>query len=32
MLRNGNATAAIIFLHGLGDTGHGWSSLIDEIR
>jgi len=30
--RNGRATASIIFLHGLGDTGHGWSSLIDEIR
>lgn len=26
------ATASIIFLHGLGDTGLGWSSLIDDIR
>uniref|UniRef100_A0A915Q0X6 Transmembrane 9 superfamily member n=1 Tax=Setaria digitata TaxID=48799 RepID=A0A915Q0X6_9BILA len=26
-------TASIIFLHGLGDTGHGWSSVFaDEIR
>ncbi|KAL3998947.1 Acyl-protein thioesterase 1 domain protein [Acanthocheilonema viteae] len=26
-------TATIIFLHGLGDTGHGWSSVFaDEIR
>ncbi|KAG5675520.1 hypothetical protein PVAND_005416 [Polypedilum vanderplanki] len=30
--KNGKATASIIFLHGLGDTGHGWSSTIDEIR
>uniref|UniRef100_A0A0N5AL58 palmitoyl-protein hydrolase n=1 Tax=Syphacia muris TaxID=451379 RepID=A0A0N5AL58_9BILA len=26
-------TATVIFLHGLGDTGHGWSSVFkDEIR
>ncbi|EEB10488.1 Acyl-protein thioesterase, putative [Pediculus humanus corporis] len=25
-------TATIIFLHGLGDTGHGWSSAISSIR
>lgn len=29
----GKHTATIIFLHGLGDTGHGWSSVFaDEIR
>jgi lysophospholipase-2 len=28
----GQAKASIIFLHGLGDTGAGWASLIDEIR
>lgn len=25
-------TATLIFLHGLGDTGHGWASAIGEIR
>ncbi|XP_073968624.1 acyl-protein thioesterase 1 isoform X2 [Rhodnius prolixus] len=25
-------TATIIFLHGLGDTGHGWASAISAIR
>uniref|UniRef100_A0A1B6GVW1 palmitoyl-protein hydrolase n=1 Tax=Cuerna arida TaxID=1464854 RepID=A0A1B6GVW1_9HEMI len=25
-------TATLIFLHGLGDTGHGWASAITEIR
>ncbi len=25
-------TASVIFLHGLGDTGHGWSSCFAEIR
>lgn len=24
-------TASVIFLHGLGDTGHGWSSAFEEI-
>lgn len=28
-----NHTATVIFLHGLGDTGHGWASMFqDEIR
>ncbi|TRZ04408.1 hypothetical protein DNTS_023514 [Danionella cerebrum] len=26
------ATAAVIFLHGLGDTGHGWAQAMAEIR
>lgn len=25
-------TASLIFLHGLGDTGHGWSAGFEEIR
>lgn len=25
-------TASVIFLHGLGDTGHGWSQLFSSIR
>jgi lysophospholipase-2 len=25
-------TATVIFLHGLGDTGHGWSQLFHQIR
>ena len=25
-------TASMIFLHGLGDTGHGWASLLNTIR
>ncbi|XP_043921446.1 acyl-protein thioesterase 1 [Protopterus annectens] len=26
------ATAAVIFLHGLGDTGHGWAEALEGIR
>ncbi|XP_067303633.1 acyl-protein thioesterase 1 isoform X2 [Pseudorasbora parva] len=26
------ATAAVIFLHGLGDTGHGWAQALSAIR
>uniref|UniRef100_UPI00358F4113 acyl-protein thioesterase 1-like n=1 Tax=Myxine glutinosa TaxID=7769 RepID=UPI00358F4113 len=26
------ATAAVIFLHGLGDTGHGWAEMLTSIR
>ncbi|XP_016113084.1 acyl-protein thioesterase 1-like [Sinocyclocheilus grahami] len=26
------ATAAVIFLHGLGDTGHGWAEAMAGIR
>jgi len=29
---SGKHTATIIFLHGLGDTGHGWASSIADIR
>jgi lysophospholipase-2 len=25
-------TASVIFLHGLGDTGHGWSQMLQSIR
>ncbi|XP_076685635.1 acyl-protein thioesterase 1 isoform X2 [Andrena cerasifolii] len=25
-------TATLIFFHGLGDTGHGWASLMGEVR
>ena len=25
-------TASLIFLHGLGDTGHGWASSLAAIR
>lgn len=28
----GKATHAIIFLHGLGDTGNGWTFLADQLR
>ena len=28
----GKHTASLIFLHGLGDTGHGWASTIASIR
>ncbi|KAJ6218494.1 hypothetical protein RDWZM_009651 [Blomia tropicalis] len=28
----GRQTASIIFLHGLGDTGHGWSSSLAAIK
>ena len=29
---SGKHEATLIFLHGLGDTGHGWSSSLAEIR
>ena len=29
---SGKHTATVIFLHGLGDTGHGWASTIASIR
>ena len=29
---SGKHTATIIFLHGLGDTGHGWASTMASIR
>lgn len=29
---SGKHTATLIFLHGLGDTGHGWASTLAEIR
>ena len=29
---SGKHTATIIFLHGLGDTGHTWANVIDNIR
>eukprot|EP00058_Branchiostoma_floridae_P020878 XP_002606368.1 hypothetical protein BRAFLDRAFT_57283 [Branchiostoma floridae] len=29
---SGKHTATVIFLHGLGDTGHGWSYALSEIR
>jgi len=29
---SGKHTATVIFLHGLGDTGHGWASTIAGIR
>lgn len=25
-------TATVIFLHGLGDTGHGWASTVENWR
>ena len=25
-------TASLIFLHGLGDTGHGWARILNSIR
>ena len=25
-------SASMIFLHGLGDTGHGWASILNTIR
>merc|ERR1712210_429122 len=28
----GKHTGTVIFLHGLGDTGHGWASSLAEIR
>jgi lysophospholipase-2 len=28
----GKHTASVIFLHGLGDTGHGWSQMFQSIR
>ncbi len=29
---SGKHTSTLIFLHGLGDTGHGWASTLAEIR
>lgn len=29
---SGKHTATLIFLHGLGDTGHGWASSLADIR
>ena len=29
---NGRHTATLIFLHGLGDTGHGWAAAMNSIR
>lgn len=29
---SGKHTSSLIFLHGLGDTGHGWASTLAEIR
>ena len=29
---SGKHTATLIFLHGLGDTGHGWASTLAEVR
>lgn len=29
---SGKHTATLIFLHGLGDTGHGWASSLAELR
>jgi len=29
---SGKHTATLIFLHGLGDTGHGWASSLAEVR
>ena len=28
----GKHTATLIFLHGLGDTGHGWASSLADVR
>ena len=28
----GRHTATLIFLHGLGDTGHGWAGILNTIR
>lgn len=28
----GTATGLFIFLHGLGDTGHGWSTMFETVR
>jgi hypothetical protein len=27
-----SVSASMIFLHGLGDTGHGWASILNTIR
>merc|ERR550517_524635 len=27
-----NHTASVIFLHGLGDSGHGWASTLSSIK
>jgi lysophospholipase-2 len=29
---SGKHTATLIFLHGLGDTGHGWASTLADVR
>ena len=29
---NGRHTATVIFSHGLGDTGHGWASAVENWR
>jgi lysophospholipase-2 len=29
---SGKHTATFIFLHGLGDTGHGWASTLADVR
>ena len=29
---SGRHTATLIFLHGLGDTGHGWASSLADVR
>ena len=29
---SGKHTATLIFLHGLGDTGHGWASSLADVR
>ena len=28
----GRHSATVVFLHGLGDTGHGWADFMREIR
>ena len=29
---SGKHEATLVFLHGLGDTGHGWASTLAEVR
>lgn len=29
--RSGKQTSTIVFLHGLGDTGHGWADNLDSL-
>ena len=31
-ISQGKHTATLVFLHGLGDTGHGWASSLTDIR